>query len=78
MSAKSVTTENKPGTSRNEQVIRSLYQAADVPDSKKFTLMFTADGVFNMSKVLNVVVTVSAACLWVVMAHSAMADHGKD
>jgi mono/diheme cytochrome c family protein len=41
MSTKSITTENKPGT----------------------------------SKVLNVVVTVSAACLWVVMAQRAMADH---
>lgn len=76
MSTKSITTKIKPGTSINEQVVRrSLYQAAEVQDSKKFAPMFMTDGVFNMSKVLKVVVTISAACLWVVLAQSAMADH---
>jgi len=40
-------TENKPGMSGNEQVIRALYQAAEVQDSKKFASLFTDDGVFN-------------------------------
>jgi ketosteroid isomerase-like protein len=40
-------TENKPAMSRNEQVIRALYQAAEVQDSKKFASLFTDDGVFN-------------------------------
>jgi ketosteroid isomerase-like protein len=31
----------------NEQVIRALYQAAEVQDSKKFASLFTDDGVFN-------------------------------
>jgi mono/diheme cytochrome c family protein len=75
MSTKSITTENKPDTSRNERVIRSPYQAARVPDAKQFASMLPTDGVFNMSKVLKVVVTVSAACFFVVMAHRAMADH---
>jgi ketosteroid isomerase-like protein len=43
MSAKSAT----GNTSRNELVIRSLYQAAEVQDPKKFASMFTDDGVFN-------------------------------
>ena len=47
MSAKSETTKNKPRMSGNEQVIRSLYQAAEVQDSKRFASIFTADGVFN-------------------------------
>ncbi len=47
MSAKSETTENKPRMSGNEQVIRSVYQAAEVQDSKRFASIFTADGVFN-------------------------------
>jgi hypothetical protein len=32
---------------RNEQVIRALYAAAEVQDSKKFASLFTDDGVFN-------------------------------
>jgi ketosteroid isomerase-like protein len=32
---------------RNEQVIRALYQAAEVQDAKKFASLFTDDGVFN-------------------------------
>ena len=31
----------------NEQIIRALYQAAEVQDSKKFASLFTDDGVFN-------------------------------
>jgi ketosteroid isomerase-like protein len=41
-----VTTENQPGMSRNEQVIRALYRAAEVQDAKKFASLFTDDGVF--------------------------------
>ncbi|MGA2685759.1 MAG: nuclear transport factor 2 family protein [Verrucomicrobiota bacterium] len=32
---------------KNEQVIRALYQAAEVQDSEKFAALFTDDGVFN-------------------------------
>jgi ketosteroid isomerase-like protein len=32
---------------KNEQVIRALYQAAEDQDSKKFASLFTDDGVFN-------------------------------
>jgi hypothetical protein len=32
---------------RNDQVIRALYQAAEVQDSKKFASLFSDDGVFN-------------------------------
>ena len=32
---------------KNEQVVRALYQAAEVQDSKKFASLFTDDGVFN-------------------------------
>jgi ketosteroid isomerase-like protein len=32
--------------SRNEQVIRALYRAAEVQDAKKFASLFTDDGVF--------------------------------
>jgi len=32
---------------RNEQVIRALYQAAEDQDSKKFASLFTDDDVFN-------------------------------
>jgi ketosteroid isomerase-like protein len=40
-------TENKTGMPKNEQVIRALYQAAEVQDSEKFAALFTDDGVFN-------------------------------
>jgi ketosteroid isomerase-like protein len=43
MSAKSAT----GNTSRNQLVIRSLYEAAEVQDPKKFASIFTDDGVFN-------------------------------
>ena len=32
---------------KNEQLIRALYQAAEVQDSKTFASLFTDDGVFN-------------------------------
>ncbi len=41
-----MTTENQSGMSQNEQVIRALYQAAEVQDAKKFASLFTDDGVF--------------------------------
>jgi hypothetical protein len=41
------TTENRRGMSANERVIRALYQAAEVQDSRKFASLFTDDGVFN-------------------------------
>jgi mono/diheme cytochrome c family protein len=49
--------------------------AAEVEDTKRFASTFRADGVFDISKVLKRAVTVSAVCLWVVLAQRAMADH---
>jgi ketosteroid isomerase-like protein len=40
-------TGDRQGISANERVIRALYQAAEVQDSKKFASIFTDDGVFN-------------------------------
>lgn len=37
---------NKTEMSKNEQIIRGLYQAAEVQDVKKFVSLFTEDGVF--------------------------------
>ena len=50
-------------------------QRAEVEGTRKFASTSTADGGFDISKVLRGVATVSAACLWVVLAQPAMADH---
>ena len=52
-----------------------LRRAATVQDAKQLASMFTTDGVFNRSTMLKIVVTVSAACFLVVLAHRAMADN---
>jgi len=47
MSTKSAGTLNRVGMSRNEKVIRELYEAAEVKDVKRFVSLFTDDGVFD-------------------------------
>src|SRR5258708_20515672 len=62
-----MTTTNEDDAGRMEMTPRPVRH-------KQFASMLPTDRVFNRSTVLKVVVTVSAACFLVVMAHRSMAD----